>query len=107
MFAARCSTFDLLEEDEAAHEGAGVARGVTNHHPAHGVLNLTEGLHMGFGFPRVLPQKFPVKGTVGVAEFEANRQHFGAAFEHVELRPDDEGVRRFARPARLARQLGG
>jgi len=106
MGGAAGRAFDFLEEHEAAHEGAGVARGVADQHPAHRVGLRAEFLDVGLGFPGILPAELAVKTAGGDVHLDLQRRHAHAAFEHVQLRADDEGVDGILVAANLLRQLG-
>ena len=106
LVLARGGAGDLLEQDEAPHEGRGETRGVADLHPAHRVLGVAVFAHVGFGFVRVVPEEFAEEGAGLDVHVEGDGRDIDAALEHVQLGADHEGVLDALAGAHLAGELG-
>src|SRR5690606_16239525 len=70
------------------------------------MVDRPEGLNVGFGLPRVVPQELGEESVGFRIDLETNGLHARAAFKHVELRTDDEGVSQPLQTASASRQSG-
>ena len=70
------------------------------------MVNGPEGLNMGFSLPRVVPQELGEESVGFRVDLETNGLHARAAFEHVQLRTDDEGIGEAVEAPRAPGQFG-
>ena len=100
------AALQFLEQRRTAHEGAGVAGGVAEQHPAHRLVLRAEVAHMGFDFPGMVPAIQAVEGACSDIDLELLGRDLHGALEHVQLRADREHVKDRGIAAHLARQRG-
>ena len=93
--------FGLAEEDETSGEGAGVAGSVADHHPAHRLGGLAEGLR-AFCLPGVLPQELGVEAVVGPPNSNRTGSTRAQPSSMCSCGPHHESVGEVAATARLA-----
>jgi hypothetical protein len=96
----------LLEQDQTAHEGAGVAAGVAQQGPAGRLVDHTVLQPMRVRLPGIVPAEVAIEVASGGVHLQAQRCDPGSALEHVQLRADHEHVFQRLRAPGLGRKSG-
>ena len=100
------AALDFFEQDQLAHEGAGVAAGVAQQDPAGRLVHHAVGEAVGVRLPGVVPAELALELSGGRVHLEVQRRHARRALQHVQLRPDQEHLLQAAVAARLAGEAG-
>ena len=106
MVAAVGRTVRFLEQDQPAHEGAGVAAGVAEQGPAGRAFDDAVRLAVRVGLPGVVPAELEDEVVLGVERAHAYRLDARRALQHVQLRADQEHLFRRAPGTGLLGDLG-
>ena len=106
VVAAVGRTVRFLEQDQPAHEGAGVAAGVAEQGPAGRAFDDAVRLAVRIGFPGVVPAELEDEVVLGVERAHAYRLDARRALQHVQLRADQEHLFRRAPGAGFLGNLG-
>ncbi len=90
MLVAAAAALQLSVDDTLAHEGADVARGVADQHPAHRLILRAEIAQVGLDLPGVIP----AHAAQVMAGFDVHLEGFDRdlhrTLQHVQLRPHRE-----------------
>jgi hypothetical protein len=98
--------FHFLEQDEAAHEGRGVAGGVADLRPAHRLVGAAQFAQVDVLLPGVFPEELAVEAALVEIDLHLDRGDADDAFQHVQLRAGEEGVLQRLVAADALGQLG-